>query len=126
MRITRRRIVLFVVVPLLAYFGVSSVNRALDTYSLQRASDDVRVEIDELQERNEELLRQREFLKTDEYVERIAREELDLVKPGETSIVVITPRDTIRPPRPGEPVVDEAPAPNWRRWWDYFFAAEIA
>ena len=78
-------------VPILAYFGVSSVNRALDTYSLQRASDDVRVEIDELQERNEELLRQREFLRTDEYIERIAREELDLVKPGETSIVVITP-----------------------------------
>ncbi len=38
-------------------------------------------------EQNNELQRKIEFAKTDEYVERIAREELGLLKPGEVRYV---------------------------------------
>jgi cell division protein FtsB len=38
-------------------------------------------------DRNNELVRKIEFAKTDEYVERIAREELGLLKPGEVRYV---------------------------------------
>ncbi len=53
----------------------------------------------------EELRREIEYLSSDEYVERVAREELGLVKPGEVPFIVAEPRNPDAPPgvteRPG-------------------------
>ena len=51
-----------------------------------------------------------------EFVERVAREKLGLVKPGETVVLVEKSR---------QPSVlsgqQEISVPNWKRWWKLFF-----
>jgi len=48
--------------------------------------------------RCEELRKQIEYLSSDEYVEKVAREELGLVKPGEVPFIVAEPRNPDAPP----------------------------
>lgn len=57
--------------------------------ALQGEIEQVRREIAELQMLNAELEEQLARYDTDEFIERIAREELRLVAPGETPVIVI-------------------------------------
>ena len=54
----------------------------------------VQKEIEVWEARCEELRRQIEHVSSDEYVEKVAREELGLVKPGEIPFVVAEPSDS--------------------------------
>ena len=47
--------------------------------------------------RNAQLLEELERVSSDEYVERVAREELGLVAEGETVFVVIKPEESVSP-----------------------------
>jgi cell division protein FtsL len=114
---------LLIVVPILLYFGITTINRALETYTIRQSSERVRAEIAVLMDRNAQLRRQRAYLESNEYIERIAREELDLVKPGETAIVIVTPREQQRAQQQGIPEPPAPPPPpNWQRWLEFFFA----
>lgn len=63
--------------------------------------------VDEARDRNESLRREMKELESNEYIERKAREELGLVKPGEEAFVVVDPEQApAQPKRPG-PVQDE-------------------
>ena len=57
----------------------------------------VEQEISVWEERCNELLRQIEYLSSDEYIERIAREKLGLVKPGEIQFIVTDPASAHNP-----------------------------
>ena len=66
-------------------------------------------EIAGMQSRYDQLQTLEEYLQSDEYVEKVAREQLGLVKPGETGIVIL-PTEPSPTPAPGS-----VPAANW---WD--------
>lgn len=51
-------------------------------------------------------------LSTDEEVERLAREQFGLVRPGETAYTLIVPGDAAEEP------VDEQPQVDDRSWWE--------
>ena len=74
------------------------------------------------QARNDELRRQLTYVKSDEYVERWARVEARMVKPGEVAIVPLVA--VIEPPQ-AEPAPVEEPAPRsqplWIRLWELAF-----
>ncbi|MDP2728158.1 MAG: hypothetical protein Q8P59_11530, partial [Dehalococcoidia bacterium] len=59
-----------------------------------------------------------------EYVEKEAREQLNLVQPGDTPLVVVSPTDKELPAgaAPTAPAVRNQSLPNWQRWWNFFFA----
>ena len=59
----------------------------------QRANRLLRAEIDESKGKNEELGEEVKRLKSDEYVEQLARRDLGLVKPGETSVWVVPAKE---------------------------------
>jgi len=66
-------------------------------------------EISSMQTRYDQLQTLEQYLQSDEYVEKVAREQLGLVKPGETGIVIL-------PTQPSPtPVPGSEPAANW---WD--------
>jgi cell division protein FtsL len=71
---------------LLAVWTVYPVLRL--QYQQQREVRSLETELAELKTRNEDLREQVEQLKTPEGVERVARESLGLVKPGEQAYVV--------------------------------------
>lgn len=54
-------------------------------------------EIEVWEERCNELLDQIEYLSSDEYVEKMAREKLGLVKPGEIQFIVTDPASSHKP-----------------------------
>ena len=86
-------IVLSVVALLLNAFGSSY----LTTYRLRREAArldrEVQVQRRENAQQREEIRR----LHTPEYIERLAREQLGLVKPGEIPVILIRPTPTARP-----------------------------
>ena len=71
----------------------------------------------ELEAKAEELKLQEEYVQSAYYLEKVAREELHLARPGET--VVIVPDRVIAGTGNGnQETVISREKPNWQKWWD--------
>lgn len=100
--------------PIRQYYTQKTELKALTTQEAQ------------LLDRIRELTEARSRLLTEEEIERIAREELGMVRPGEIAFAVVPGSDTAtakagRPPAiPSVDAAKAAPAsPAWyERWWD--------
>jgi len=85
------------------------------SYRLAGQEQQVRRDIADLQRQQDELVVLREYLRSDEYIESVARRVLGLVKPGETLTIVSGPQGE----KPGVPA-EESNRPN-RPWWEALF-----
>ena len=75
------------------YLVFGAGGAGLQSYRLSAQEQQVRREIANLQRQHEELVALREYLRSDEYIESLARRVLGLVKPGETLAVVSGPEE---------------------------------
>ena len=117
------RVFLIVAIPLLAYLTFATARKALEVYQLNQQASQIRSEIAVLKDRNTELRRQIEYLQSPDYVERAAREQLNLVQPGDIPLVLVYPsgkEPPAEPSRASTPTQPFSPA-NWQRWWSFFF-----
>lgn len=93
----------------------------------QRQVDSARAQLESLQEENALLQADVEALHTDAEVEKLAREKLGYVRPGERAYVVLDPPGTKDDPKPS-PQVDVLPEEE--TWvdmvWDYLTGADQA
>jgi hypothetical protein len=77
-----------------------------------------------LQQRLKERL---DYVKSDAFVERWAREEGHMVQPGDRLLIPVTPAappgqlDVVQPP---DLAIVAAPVPNWHHWWRLFLDTE--
>jgi cell division protein FtsB len=78
------RLLLIMVV---SYFIYTCAGGQAELNAIRREAVSTNSELVQLQQQNEELKRERAMLQTPAYVEKLAREELGLVKPGETPYV---------------------------------------
>ena len=92
------------------YFLVTGATTALQSRQLSEREDRLQAEISDVQQRYQRLEGLRQYLDSDEYIEAVAREELGLVRRGETSIVVIP---TVASPTPGP-----GEAGDGDLWWE--------
>jgi cell division protein FtsB len=79
-----------------------------------------------LAQRIDELTELKSRLLTDDEIERIAREELGMVRPGEIAFAIVPGADAAAKGAPSVPAVDAGKAktesPGWYdRWWDAVF-----
>lgn len=85
-----------------------------------------RAELADLQSSNAELQADVEALHTDSEIERLAREKLGYVMPGETAFVVLDPPGTSDDARPAQPT----PAPVEKTWvdrvWEFLTGADLS
>lgn len=88
-----------------------------DLVAQERALDAQIAELKQLEQR----------LRTDDEIERIAREELGMVRPGEVAFVIVPGPEAEAAPKPGPapppaaPARPAPPAPAWyERWWSAF------
>ena len=109
-RISTTRLVLGLTAIIVGYFRVTGATTALRSSRLGDREDRLRVEISEFQERFDRLEALREYLNTDEYIEAVAREQLGLVREGETGIVVISAAPS--------PPPDSEGAQESELWWE--------
>ena len=94
----------FLIVTLLGYFVFTAVDGVVNRNSLDAQVTALKTEIADLDWQADQLSALVAYLDSDEFVERTAREDLGLVRPGEEAFAIQAP------PRPGLSIV-RAP------WW---------
>ena len=72
----------------LTYFGFGAWRYVAHNYRLSSDEAEIRSDIAELDEQRAQLVAVRDYLKSDEYIEYVARRMFGLVRPGETLVVV--------------------------------------
>ena len=93
----------------------------------QRQIDRTQDQLVALERENRALSEDIEMLGTDAEIERIAREQYGLVRPGEVAYVVVTPRETSSAVvTPVDPVVRSDERPWWQRVWDFITGDDIS
>ncbi len=83
LKINYKRFTIFVLVLLTVYFFDMHYKAILDNVNIKNESDKIAELMLEEQAKNEELKAQKENLNSDEYYEKLAREELGYLKPDE-------------------------------------------
>lgn len=108
-RISTTRIIILVAALFVVYFVVSGALNAVRSHQLGQEETRLQADIDDLNSRYGRLTALKDYLNSDEYIEAVAREQLGLVRKGETGFVAISTQPTPSP-APGE----DEPA----LWWD--------
>ncbi|MBI2910478.1 MAG: septum formation initiator family protein [Chloroflexi bacterium] len=117
------RILLFLVIPILLYFGLGTGSWALREYQQRQEEARLKQEIEAQRAKYDVLKAQKEYLQSDEYIEKVAREDLNLIKVGERAVVVLAPSPVAGAAEEASPKARKTePRPNWQRWWDLFFS----
>jgi cell division protein DivIC len=92
------RFLLFLLSLILIWIGVGFANRYLHIVLLQGKIVRVEREITAIKSRNEAIREQIEEMQSDAYIEKVAREKLGLIRPGETVYIPMrsaTPDDPL-------------------------------
>lgn len=95
----------------IVYLLYTAGGSAVDYYRLSDDEQRLADEVAELHGQEQQLQQIREYLRSDEYVEFMARRVFGLVKPGETLVIVKAPP---------APVDGSEPSPS-RTWWQELF-----
>ena len=80
---------IFVLIGFIIYFIFVFFEQQKVLYAKNIEMNNIQAKIKEEMELNEELKKQKEMLATDEYIEKVAREKLGMVKPGERIFIDI-------------------------------------
>lgn len=89
-RVTPRFFLMSGVVIVMAYLCYGYVDGFIKMTHLRASLREVKQQAAVLETRNRQLLQELERLQSDRYIEKVAREQLGLVMPGEKVYVVIT------------------------------------
>ena len=117
--ISTPKVVAIVTFTLVAVLSVDFGRKALDNYQIQRQVEWLSQQVAAERDTNQALQDTLQYVESDAYVEKAARESLGLVKPGEVAVVPV--RQAESPPSTssdGQTTVapgDEA-VPYWQQW----------
>lgn len=78
---------LFIILGFLVYFSFLAADQQKIFDAKEREKSKVQANIDKEKDTNAELKEQKEMLNSEEYYEKVAREKLNMVKPGEKVFV---------------------------------------
>jgi cell division protein FtsB len=112
---TKKLISLFIII--FGLFFIASLGR--NVYDLTRTSKQIEKagkKVAGLGKDQEELKKQLEYVKSEQFVEKEAREKLNFVKEGE--VVVVLPKENSNQ-TPDDS--DQKPLPNWQKWLKILF-----
>ena len=113
-RLSLPRVVLLLAALVVGYLLFSVASDVLLSHRLDRDEQRLQQEIVELRRHQRELEAIREYLRTDEYVEGVARRVLGLVGPGEMLVVVSSSAPTATPESSASERGD-------RPWWEALY-----
>jgi cell division protein FtsB len=109
---TPGRILLVAILVAAGYLAFSAGNNLVNSYRLVNEEKQLEAGVAALQAELDQLEQVREYLRSDEYVEFMARRVFGLVKPGEKLVVVDAPQ----PPPPSDEDLDDL------AWWQRLFS----
>jgi cell division protein FtsB len=108
-RISSAKMILLAATLIAAYFIIGAALNGVRSHQLRQEENRLQADINDLNSRYDRLTALKDYLNSDEYIESVAREQLGLVRKGETGFVAISTQPTPTP-APGE----EEPT----LWWD--------
>ena len=113
---------------ILLIISVVFIKSSFDVLKSKERLDEINSELSSLNEEKEKIEKEIEYKQTDEYVEEKARNELNLIKPGEkvyvvveesSGSVVLSETDEIKQDEKEE--IDKKKQKNWYLWYRLFF-----
>ena len=121
-KILSSRVFLFVVTLALIAVAVNLGRESYRKYQLTQEIDRLKIEIERLEGKNDQLANLMEYLKEEPYLEKEARLKLNLKKPGE-KVIILSDQEQ----KEQEEVVNDVPEAtkedgNHWKWWEYFFS----
>jgi len=121
------KVVTIVTCTVVAMLTIDFGRKALDNYQIQQQVDWLSEQVALEQQTNEELQQELSDVSSDAYVEKIARERLKLVKPGEVAVVVIQqPTDASASATEGSQAhaTEGESLPYWQQWADLLLGTQ--
>jgi len=116
------RLVAIIGLFIIIYASIGLAKITWQNYKINQKISSLEKELKEMEEENFELKNKILYYRTNAYKERLAREKLNLQKPGE--IVVVIP-DNLPTTEKKEKTSSKEPKKetkkNYQKWWDYFF-----
>ena len=113
------------------YFAIAFAGQAWKAKSLGETLAVEQARLERQEATNRELQARLDFLNGkgyDAYVERVAREKLGMVKPGDRAVFVVPDKNAPSrepkaplPPEPSDLPVESPAQPVWRQWVSIFF-----
>jgi cell division protein FtsB len=116
-------------ITLAIFFLLAFGGKALEGYRLYRYNEQLRAEIAELEQQQEQLKARLTYVQSPEYVEKVAREEYRWVRPGDKLVIPIYRSPPAEPstPTPEAPAGQAAPsapsASHWPEWQELLFGS---
>ncbi len=104
--------------------------KAMQGYEMRQEARALEQRIEQLKQQHEQLSKELGYYRSDEYVEKVAREELGLVRPGEVAVAMAIPEDRrtsslLPTPTPAPTAVPVgSPTPIWQRWLSVFVGGD--
>jgi len=89
-------------------------------YTIKKEIERLRKEAASMEAKKIQSLELLEYFKSNEFVERKAREDMGLIEPGEQAGVVNNLTKTKTGGQTAQNMV-ESDLPNYKKWWNYFF-----
>lgn len=110
-----RLVMLAVFVPaVLLFYGF--VQQSILEQRIEQRAEAIRAEIRRLQEERTELTAQITYYQTDEYIERAAREKLNMIRPGDVAVVIVREQTPTPPPAPTPTPTPLGATGYWPKW----------
>lgn len=109
---------MFLIIIVLSAVIINSLIRSIyDLWKKQDLVTQAKIELEKQKQENQRLKSQLSVVKEDQFIEKEARNQLFLVKPGEQEVII--PKEVLDASKSAKPKVDNTP--NWKKWWDLFF-----
>ncbi len=100
----------------LIVLGVMAVTPARQLYDQHRQINEAQRQLERLSAQNAKLQGWLDRLNDPDHLERLAREQLGFVRPGEVSYLVVPPDPPPAPPAPEAPPASARPRPQPKPW----------
>lgn len=113
-------IVLTIILLLIVDYG----RRVSTGFYIAQAEEQLKAEIAVELTRNAQLKARLEYVQSDEFVEKWAREEGHMARPGDRPFILVTVEAPRSAPQNSTAIVQTAgatPQPTWHQWWYLFF-----
>ncbi|WP_322805588.1 septum formation initiator family protein [Thermanaerothrix sp.] len=115
-----RQFLILGILILLFLFLVDLNQRLVQLNRLSQKRDQIQVEVTALQQTIEALGTQKAYATSEAAVEAYARNQANMVKPGENPIILV-PLRTAQTSIISTPTPITQPVPPWEVWWALFF-----
>ncbi|HBD01955.1 TPA: hypothetical protein DD448_03880 [Candidatus Collierbacteria bacterium] len=110
-----RKLAIYIIIVFQILLIASLIRGVYESFQARERIERLERTRSELEQERAELGEKLKEVQSAEYLERVAREELHLAKPGEK--VVIVPEEARTEKGKSDTEDNQAELPNWQKWW---------